>query len=445
MSASSWPETPAEPRSVDRPRVEAAAPTPRWRLSTRVAFRFAFVYLLLYNLTTPFELIDATYALWQKMEEAWGLIVRPVATAVFGVRADVLPNGSGDTTFNYVQVFVMLVLSGMVTAVWSLLDRRRPNYTALHAWLRVWVRFVLFTAMTAYGVAKVIQLQFSAPILDRLLQPIGDASPMGLLWTFMGLSRTYNVFTGLGELLGGVLLTTRRTTLLGALIVTGVMSNVIMLNFSYDVPVKLYSTHLAVMALFLALPDLRRLADMFVLNRPTAPAVLRPSFRSPRLEAASLVARTLLVVLFVGFSLKKAYDVTAKWKPLELAPLYGIWNVESMSIDGVPRPPLLTDGTRWRRVVISSHRLFSIHLMDDTRTRYMMINDAARGTVALSRGTDKKWRTTLAYRRPAPATLLLSGVFDGHRIAATLRKDSKRTFLLTTRGFHWINEYPYNR
>jgi hypothetical protein len=26
-----------------------------------------------------------------------------------------------------------------------------------------------------------------------------------------------------------------------------------------------------------------------------------------------------------------------------------------------------------------------------------------------------------------------------------LRRDDEKEFLLTTRGFHWINEYPYNR
>lgn len=31
-------------------------------------------------------------------------------------------------------------------------------------------------------------------------------------------------------------------------------------------------------------------------------------------------------------------------------PFYGIWTVEELAVDGVARPPLLTDATRWRRV-----------------------------------------------------------------------------------------------
>jgi hypothetical protein len=44
------------------------------------------------------------------------------------------------------------------------------------------------------------------------------------------------------------------TLLLGALLVAATTTNVLLLNLSYDVPVKLYSVHLLVMALFLAAP-----------------------------------------------------------------------------------------------------------------------------------------------------------------------------------------------
>src|SRR5437899_11151387 len=104
-------------------------------------------------------------------------------------------------------------------------------------------------------------MQFPPPALDRLVQPFGDASPMGLAWTFVGASPAYEIFTGTGELLGGLLLTMQRTTLLGALVAAGVMAHVVALNFCYDVPVKLFSSHLLALALWLMIPDARRLFD----------------------------------------------------------------------------------------------------------------------------------------------------------------------------------------
>ena len=94
---------------------------------------------------------------------------------------------------------------------------------------------------------------------------------MGLLWTFMGYSTVYTIFAGLGEVIGGAFLLFKRTRLIGSLIVIAIMSNVVMLNFAYDVPVKLFSTHLLLMAIFLTVPDIKRLSNLFFFNRAIAP------------------------------------------------------------------------------------------------------------------------------------------------------------------------------
>src|SRR5262249_35551125 len=150
---------------------------------------------------------------------------------------------------------------------WSLLDRKRPNYVRAFAWLRVSVCIYLAAQMVVYGACKVIPNQFGHPAPEVLTTMVGDLDRMTLLWTFMGASPAYTIFVGAAELLGGLLLTCRRTRLLGALVCIGVMANVVMLNFSYDVCVKLHSSHLLGMAFFVAAADLRRLVDFFVLGR----------------------------------------------------------------------------------------------------------------------------------------------------------------------------------
>ena len=135
---------------------------------------------------------------------------------------------------------------------------------------RALARYYLATTMLTYGWIKLFPLQFPAPGPDRLLQAYGDSSPMGIAWTFVGASAGYQMFGGLMELVGGYLLFWRRTTFLGALVVAGVMTNVAAMNLFYDVPVKLFSTHLILMALFLAAPDLPRLFGLLLFNVPTA-------------------------------------------------------------------------------------------------------------------------------------------------------------------------------
>ena len=400
---------------------------PRWNPATRFAFRFLFVYLILYNFPSPLGGFLSKF-----YEDATNAIVVPVAHHLFGVKADVLPNGSGDTTWNYVQVFCYAVIALVAAVVWSILDRRRLAYPTLHSWLTIYIRFVLAIAMISYGAAKVIKSQFPNVTLDRLMQRFGDASPMGLLWTFMGASTSYNVFTGAGEVIGGLLLTARRTALLGALVSAAVLSNIAMLNFSYDVPVKLYSLHLLFMALFIAAPDARRLANFFLFDRPPGHA-----------RRFMLVLRTVFVVVFVVFIFINAQSSYKRWGDgAPKSPLYGIWNVDEFKVDGAAAA---NDGARWRRIIFDSRWIFAIQFADESRTRYVLDLDEKAKRMALSKRTDPNWKASLAYSAPDRDSLILDGRIDGHAIHAALRRGETKGFLLTSRGFHWINEFPFNR
>lgn len=219
-----------------------------WSTFQLAGFRFLFSYLALYWLPILIPL--------------WNAIV-PVFGRWLGVEAVPRPNGSGDTMFHWVQCLVILLLAIVAAAVWSALDRRRTEYTRLYLGLRVGVRITLGLTLLSYGSAKLIQAPFPPPGLFRLDQSLGEFSPMGLLWTFMGASRGYNIVTGLAEMIPAVLLFFPRTTLAGALLAAGVMVNVVALNFFYDVPVKQFSVHLLAMAAFLAAHDARRLVDFF--------------------------------------------------------------------------------------------------------------------------------------------------------------------------------------
>ena len=430
--------------------LEAAQAAPDWGPVKRILFRFAFAYLLLYSLPFPLDFLLAVIpkgeVVLQPYTDLWNAIVPWVGKLLFHVKITVQPNGSGDTTYNYVQVLCYLALSAAVALVWTLLDRRRRNYARLYQWLRVYVRFVLASSMLSYGAYKVIKSQFPAPSLDRLLEPYGDSSPMGLLWTFMGASKAYTIFGGFAEMLGGALLTVRRTTLLGALVCIGVITNIVMLNFSYDVPVKLYSTHLLLMAIFLAAPDARRLVNLFVLNRGVEPAADRPLFARKRFHHGALVFRTLFVLLCAGFALNQSYQGSRQYGDLApRSPLYGVWNVESFELDGQVHPPLLTDAVRWRRVVFDRPRMVGIQDMNGVRSGYVLKPDAKPGLLSLTKMKDPKWKSLLSYRQTAPGLLALEGTLDGHKLRATLRRTDTSKLLLVNRGFHWINEFPFNR
>lgn len=413
-----------------------------WPLAKRILFRFAVPFFVLINFPFPFDLIpsETLTPVFQKIMDV------PVqfAARVLHVSIDVRPNGSGDTTWNYVNLLCVFVISIAIAIIWSILDRRRPRYDKGWILFRVYLRFLLAVTMLTYGIVKVIPTQFPPPTLDRLMQPFGDASPMGLLWTFMGASVAYNIFSGSAEVLGGLLLTTRRTALLGALVSAGAMANIVMLNYAYDVPVKIYSTLLLLEAIVIALPDVPRLVDFFIRHRAVAPPPLPQLTQSRALEISGIILRTLAVAAVLWMTVKEARE-TYKMigSPARRSPLYGIWRVDDFQVDNRTIPPG-SDPSRWRRVIFEMKFMMSVQLTNDSRIRTNVKPDEKSRTLTVSRRNEPQWDGRLSYAQPDPNSLTIDGVLGGKKIHALCHREPIPKFLLTTRGFHWINEVPFN-
>src|SRR5580704_1236304 len=227
--------TPTEPLAL---RSEALAP---WSEPKKIAFRFCFLYFATYIFFTPNNELPLINTLYEWLNQLLHRFIPWFAQHIYGYRKPItiFTNGSGDTTYDYMLWLFGITLTLAGTIIWTLLDRKRKKYQALYYWIRVLVRYYLFYTMINYGLFKVIKVQFPFPNLGRLVQPYGNSSPMGLEWTQMGYSTLYNYFAGFAELLGGLLLLSRKTTAIGALVCLAVMTNVFMINMSFDVPVKL--------------------------------------------------------------------------------------------------------------------------------------------------------------------------------------------------------------
>jgi hypothetical protein len=383
------------------------------------------------------------------MTPAAKAIVVWLAAHVFHVGHPIVTveTGSGDRIYDWIVLAVILALAILGAAIWSVFDRKLESSARLYSWFRVFVRLSLAATMLTYGAFKVIPLQMPFPHLSRLLEPYGNFSPMGVLWSSIGTSQAYEIFAGSAEMLGGVLLFLPRTTTLGALICLADATQVFMLNVTYDVPVKLLSLHLILISLFLLAPDAKRLANLFFLNRPAPASSEQPLFRSARANRAALVAQILFGVWLVGANLYGSisiYNVYGPGRPK--SSLYGIWNVEDFTLDGQSHPPLTTDSARWRRLVFDFPQYVTIQDMDENASHlYSAKIDLNAKTVALTSFTDKNWKANFSFARPAPSQLVLDGsTTDGHQIHAQLELFDLARFLLVTRSFHWISEHPFN-
>ena len=355
-------------------------------------------------------------------------------------------SGSADCMFGWVTAFCVLMIATAATVVWSLLDRRRENYAGLHKWFRLFVRFALAGQMILYGMVKVIPVQMGYPSLIRLLQPFGTLSPMGVLWDDMGSAPAYQIFTGCAEVAGGLLLIVPRTATFGALISLAAMIQVFTLNMTHDVPVKLLVFHLILLSCFLLAPDVPRLVRFLLLRQTTSLSTEAPLFRSVRANRIALAAQIILGLWLVGVSF---YFAWGAWNTLgrgrPLPPLYGIWEVKQMSIDEQPRPPLLTDSTRWRRAIFDFPDGMAFQRIDDSFAPYVASVNLPERTLALTKKDDKNWRANFTFQRPAGDQLILDGRMDNHQVHMELQLMDRNSFRLVSRGFHWIQTSPFGR
>jgi hypothetical protein len=441
---------PAESAAVSQS--ESPAPVEHWGLALRIAFRFCVAYFTLFSLSNQIlnRLLVVPNVNFPQLSVLWPLkhITFWTATHVFRINHELVytGSGSGDKTFDWVLTFCLLVTAAAITFVWSILDRRRPNYVTFHKWFRLGLRFALASEMFLYGLDKVIPLQMPFPFLARLLEPYGNFSPMAVLWSSVGASRSYEIFTGCAETLGGILLLAPRTATLGALVCLADMIQVFMLNMTYDVPVKLFSFHLVLFSLFLLAPEGGRLFNFFLTDRAITASRQPPLFRSARANRVAVALQVAFGLYLIGMGIYSGIGAWSRYgggRPKSA--LYGIWNVEQMSVDGQVRPPLLTDQARWRRVVFDFPAFTQFQRPDDTFTGFGSAISDTDKTLTLTKPADKNWRASFTYSRPAPDQLVLDGTMDGHKIQLRLKLQDSDKFMLVNRGFHWINEYPFQR
>jgi hypothetical protein len=426
-------------------------PATHWHSGTRVAFRFCLVYFGLYCLSAQIitALIPAPNVDIPDLATLWPIrpVILWIAAHVLRIKTTLVysGSGSGDKIFDYVLALCMFITALVATAIWSALDKRE-NYITLHKWFRLFIRFALAGQMLIYGMTKAVPLQMPPTPLFRLVQPFGNFSLMGVLWTSIGAARGYEMFAGCAELLAGVLLIFPRTATLGALVCLADMTQVFMLNMTYDVPVKLLSFHLILLSLFLLAPEFHRLVNFFVLNRATGPSTHVELFESRRANRRAFAVQVLFGVVLLAAN---AYQFGGEWrKSLDdssKSALYGIWNVDLMTIDGQVRSPLVNDYDRWRRVIFEYPKLIWFQRMDESFAIYGAAIDVSKKSIAVTKRSDKNWKANLSFERAGPEQLMLEGEMDNHKVRMELKRVDESKMLLRSRGFHWIQEYPFNR
>ncbi|MGW6625409.1 DoxX family protein [Nocardia sp. NPDC055002] len=436
----------------------------RWHPAVRVLFRFGFIvvgvgmagvwllHALLRTLGVPQEMVSEV-AEWTALHP----LTDWVGTQIFDVPIDYTVTGSGDTAAKWVAVFTLLLVAVPVTAAWSVFDRRRPNYTRLYEWFRLLLRISLASALLLYGMIKVLPSQMSFN-LERLVEPFGQMSPMAVLWAQSSLSEPYEMALGAAEVVAALLLILPVTAGLGSVLAVVVALQVLLMNLTFDVPVKLFALQLFLYATVLAAPDVIRVVRA-LLGRAVVARTSTPLLSTARGNRILLTVQVLMGVWLLGATTVEAYDGWHTYgNARPKSPLYGIWNVTEYSIAGEQVPALVdfreppsnsrmpSATERFRRIIFDIPQGMTVQRLDDSLVSFPARIDTDQHTVTLSKDTGHQWTlATFSYMQPQSDRLILEGILGGRPVRMQLDQVDLAQFPAVSRGFHWVQATPYFR
>ncbi|MEL6536797.1 MAG: hypothetical protein AAFQ98_15365 [Bacteroidota bacterium] len=283
--------------------------TPNHSPITRFAIRAAFLYLVFYVYPYGFEYI---YALRDRdMLSFWPSLTVPFAKWFFGWEIDMETTRNGfDSMYDFSRFALIGLLALVGSAVWLFVERstRRTADGWLWPFTRTLLRYHVGFTLIMYGAAKIVPIQFGQLSLSTLETTLGDQSGMQYLWNFMAYSRFYAATSGWIEIIGGVLLLFRRTTLAGAILTTIAMTNVVLLDIAYDVSVKMFAIHLLLMTLLIIGPHFRMFWQVIFLQKAVAPTQESDAF-AHSLRRTYWPIKGLLLVAFTITTITEHRDI----------------------------------------------------------------------------------------------------------------------------------------
>ncbi|MFK8061150.1 MAG: hypothetical protein AB8B78_13810 [Polaribacter sp.] len=420
-----------------------------WSFTEKITFRFFFSYFALFIFTNnngAYPFFNHITVLSNKFLYN---IIPAIGKSILGIDYKIItgPNGSGDTTYDYVVIFSILVLAILATIIWSLVDKKSTNYKKLYYWLTVAIRFYIGLMLINYGVWKLIKLQFGYPSMQVLTQTFGESSPMRLAWTFLGFSKGYNIFMGLAEV-AAIFLLFRRTLSFGLIITLATTANVMAVNYFYDVPVKITSTHLVLMTLFLFAYNFKELCNFFFFKKTLKLSIIpKPNFKKAS-KKIFLAIKIVLISLSLGLGVYGAKQAqNSRLAGVNDIRVKGLYEVENFVVNKDTIETKSKNGIiKWKYLMLKSKKYVMVRHFDNKRKWYKIQLDSIKNKFTLEdyRDSLKVFHLDL---KEKDSTFYLNGTFNNDTISIKLKKykDFRKKFILTNTGFNWINEFPNNR
>lgn len=191
-------------------------------------------------------------------------------------------------------------------------------------WMYVVARYLVAFIILFYGFAKLNHAQFN--ILDSELdKPMGQVSGFWLTWYYFGYSSVYGTFIALAQVIPGILLMFRRTTLLGSCVLLPVIGNIILIDIFFGVDVGALMVALFILGclLFIVSQHHHDLIGVFWSKQNSV-------FPSSQRHKLVVAAKALVCVLVIVVPCALTYLI-ANYNNRHPTPIDGTWNLVERS------------------------------------------------------------------------------------------------------------------
>ncbi|MBN3582446.1 hypothetical protein JYB64_08600 [Algoriphagus aestuarii] len=392
------------------------------------------IYIFLYGFPFPLNHVPYAHELFSK----YVLALQEKYILFFGNRIlgmdsfeKIQMTGSGDTTFDYVRIPALFSLSLVIGLIFFLIRKTRAKAEPFYRTALIYARYHVGITLITYGVAKFLEGQFPGPSFSTMETIIGNISPMGLAWRFFGYSDTYKIFMGLAEVTAGFLLLFSRTAILGAFISISVCLNIVLVNFSFDVPVKLFSSHLLLFSILVLLPKAKPVFEFFILHKTSTLGEIKPQFSKKKHRITWLIFN-LFIIAYIPITIVSGHLISQQYRTMK-----NDWEGLYYGFDIDPNRP-------WNKLMLEKNYLM---LQSEYGPKeYFSIQEIKEGgEILIQNQKDEKKPHSLHIKDIGNNQFKILLNLGEKEILAIGSKKDKSSYELVKRGFHWINEYPYNR
>jgi len=287
----------------------------KWFLYTGIFFRWLCVYLLFANLSDEFE-----------------------------ITASILPDGYTEFTWAAMIGVGFALLLTFAELIWIHFRKIAGSDTIKRHDLNILsVRYFLAFIFFSYGISKLLGQQFTSTY-TMMDQSLAKANGFWLTWRFFDYSYAYKFFIGFGQVAASILFLSRRTTTLAAIIFLPIISNIVYVNFAFDIDVKFFSFCYLIFAIYLLLCDLDRLYALFIRNS-SFPA--NKIFELPRYHFFSTwsfkIIKTIFITAIIAWPASDYFKFTMNESKLFIG---------SFDVKEFIYPDNKNDSTQWDKLYI---------------------------------------------------------------------------------------------